>query len=287
MTGKHGPCPLCGEGRDRWRWDNRDDNGGAICGKCGSFSGIGLVMAKTGLPFKEACAEVAKIVSAAPVDKPKPQRSAEQKRASLKQVWDASLPVSLDNPAGEYLYRRCGLTRFPPSLRFMPEMAYKRDDGSKSFFPALVARVTAFDGSAVNIMRVYLRAGGTKSDVPDPKRTMEGSLPAGCAVRLALAGPTIGIAEGIETALSAQMMFGIPVWAALNDGRLAAWRPPEGTEHVVVFGDQDHSFAGQAAAYALGKRLRTDKMSVEVRLPGEDGLDFNDLHQRLRMERAA
>ncbi|MEA3307492.1 MAG: primase-helicase zinc-binding domain-containing protein, partial [Elusimicrobiota bacterium] len=27
LTGKHGACPLCRSGKDRWRWDNKDGRG--------------------------------------------------------------------------------------------------------------------------------------------------------------------------------------------------------------------------------------------------------------------
>ena len=45
LTGKHGPCPLCG-GKDRWRWDNREGRGTWICSKCGAGDGIALGDAK-------------------------------------------------------------------------------------------------------------------------------------------------------------------------------------------------------------------------------------------------
>jgi putative DNA primase/helicase len=36
----------------------------------------------------------------------------------------------------------------------------------------------------------------------------------------------LGIAEGIETALSASILFNVPVWAALTEGLLQEWVPP-------------------------------------------------------------
>ncbi len=57
LTGKHGPCPLCG-GKDRWRWDNLEGRGTWICSKCGGGDGISLVMQKSGWEFREAARQI-------------------------------------------------------------------------------------------------------------------------------------------------------------------------------------------------------------------------------------
>ena len=75
----------------------------------------------------------------------------------------------------------------------------------------------------------------------------------------------MGVAEGIETALSASLLYQLPVWACCNQGLLRQWQPPEGCTHVTIFGDNDSSFVGQAAAYELAWRLARD---------GKSGLRF-------------
>ncbi|VTM37715.1 Zinc binding domain / DNA primase [Klebsiella quasipneumoniae] len=40
--GKHGPCPKCG-GKDRFRFDNKDERGTWFCNHCGSGDGIDIV----------------------------------------------------------------------------------------------------------------------------------------------------------------------------------------------------------------------------------------------------
>jgi hypothetical protein len=43
LTGKHGPCPMCG-GKDRFRWTNKHERGLYICSGCGNGNGITLLM---------------------------------------------------------------------------------------------------------------------------------------------------------------------------------------------------------------------------------------------------
>ena len=87
---------------------------------------------------------------------------------------------------------------------------------------------------------------------------------------------TLGIAEGIETALAASQRFGVPIWAATNAVLLEAWVPPEGVERVVIVGDNDASFTGQAAAFGLARRLVQKGLTVEIRIPDQVGKDWAD-----------
>jgi putative DNA primase/helicase len=50
------------------------------------------------------------------------------------------------------------------------------------------------------------------------RKMMPGSVPKGSAVRLTpvVPGGTLGIAEGIETALSVSILFNMPCWAAIG-----------------------------------------------------------------------
>lgn len=283
LSGKHGPCPMC-EGKDRWRFDDKDGRGTWFCTKCGAGDGVKLVMLKLGIDFKAASAEIAKLVGSAPQEPKKRQRTVEQKREMLKRVWAGAGCVGVATPAAEYLFRRCGLLFGDEGreLRYAERCAYKDGDAT-SFHPALLARVRAADGKPVNIHRTYLSADGRKADLPEPKRTMEGTLPPGCAVRLGGVAYEMGVAEGIETALSCSRMFGLPVWSTLNATLLQQWKPPAECRCVHIFGDADASFTGQFAAYALGKRLAHEGLDVRVSIPGgELDTDWNDVHRDMR-----
>ena len=67
----------------------------------------------------------------------------------------------------------------------------------------------------------------------------------------------------------------MPVWSVIDAGKMEKWIPPEGCEHVVVFGDRDRNYRGQAAAYTLGYRLSPRLEKVRVSLPPMYG-DWND-----------
>ena len=91
-------------------------------------------------------------------------------------------------------------------------------------------------------------------------------------------GERLGVAEGIETAIRAAKRFQVPVWAALNAGMLEKWLPPAGIGEVLIFGDNDHGYGGQASAYALGHTLVTRKrMKAQVLIPTTPGMDWGDI----------
>jgi putative DNA primase/helicase len=107
---------------------------------------------------------------------------------------------------------------------------------------------------------------------------MPGEFPAGGAVRLYDVAPHIGITEGIETAIKAAKRFRLPVWAAVTARGLTDWKPPHGVERVTVFGDCDHNFTGQAAAYTLANRLVVrNKIETDVKIPDTLGTDWADV----------
>lgn len=272
LTGKHAPCPLCG-GNDRFRFDNKDGAGTYICNQCGAGSGIDLVKAWQGWEFRTAAQEVDRILGNVSDDPaPKPAMPEADRRRLMNALWTGAKPIEVDDPAGWYLTSRVAGWRNCPDLRFAD--AAPIPGGGKS--PAMLALVRdAVTGAPATIHRTFLTTEGAKAAMDNPRAMMPGDLPEAVSVRLAEAGETLGIAEGIETALAAQVKFGVPCHAALTAGFLAKWQPPEGVTKVIVFGDADGNYTGQAAAYTLAHRL-SRKLQVEVRIPGQFGTDWAD-----------
>jgi len=282
LTGKHGPCPLC-RGKDRWRWDNKEGRGTWICSHCGAGDGIALVMKMRGWDFREAAKQIEAIIGSTSAATPKRERSDRDKRGAMNRLWRSSKAVGINDPVGRYLGRRTGLTPFPSCLRTAYQAHYQSD--CPSFHPAMIAMVTGPDGAPSILHRTYLTDDGCKAPVTGPRRLMSGTVAKGAAIRLAPADEVLGIAEGIETAVSASVLFGVPCWAAVSAGMLAAWQPPPEAKRIIIFGDNDANYAGQAATYGLARRLGSDGRVVEVRIPSDPGADWNDVHQ-LRLARA-
>lgn len=272
LTGKHGPCPMCG-GSDRFRFDNKDGGGTWICNQCGAGTGIDLVKLWKGWEFRDAAQAVDEILGNVPNDPPgKPPLSDENQRRLKNALWKASRPVSEFDPAGWYLKARVGFISQCADLRFV-EAAPVPGGGTS---PAMLALVRdAVTGEPASIHRTFLTQDGAKAPMDNPRAMMPGDLPERVSVRLSEAGEVLGIAEGIETALAAQVKFGVPCHAAINATLLAKWQPPEGVRKVIVFGDCDSKFGGQAAAYTLAHRL-SRKLEVEVRIPSQFGTDWAD-----------
>jgi putative DNA primase/helicase len=158
-------------------------------------------------------------------------------------------------------------------LRLHPALAHS--DGGKH--PVMLARMRYPNGDAASIHRTYLTADGHKANVSQAKKFMQGKPLQTACVRLSAVAPCLGIAEGIETALAASRRFQVPVWAATNAALLEAWVPPEGVDEVLVCADNDASYTGQAAAFALAKRLIRSGLKVEVAIPERTDSDWADI----------
>jgi putative DNA primase/helicase len=86
----------------------------------------------------------------------------------------------------------------------------------------------------------------------------------------------MGIAEGIETALSCTKLFDIPTWACMSAGLMEKWLPPEDCKNIAIFADNDYNFTGLKSAYILANKLYLKGFKVQVQIPPEFG-DFNDV----------
>ena len=99
----------------------------------------------------------------------------------------------------------------------------------------------------------------------------------GGTVRLCEADEDLGLAEGVETALAALELFGVPTWAALSAHGIEAFEPPGGVRRLHVFADNDPNFVGPAAAYNVARRLSRAGVKVEVHVPPRVGSDWLDV----------
>ncbi len=273
LTNRHGPCPMCA-GTDRFRFDDKG-RGMWFCNQCGSGDGIELVKRVNNWEFKEAAREIEKHVGTAPIIEIRNGPDPAVIKAEINSIWKAAVPLAEVPATAEWWRRRVGSIPECRDLRAAIQLACP----NHGFHPAMVAMVRGPDGKAVNLHRTFLDRLGGKAEVPEPRRVMPLPMPKGCAVRLGEAAPTLGIAEGIETAVAATLMFGVPCWAALNAGNMEGWAPPEGVERVMIFGDNDDSFTGNASSYILARNLRRRPQPPEVlvHIPEDARSDWNDV----------
>jgi putative DNA primase/helicase len=278
LVNRHGPCPVCG-GKDRWRFDDKDGLGTFFCTHCGAGDGPKLAMLFLGVEFKEMADRVRRAAGGEPgfanLANPLPRHGAQEetsdaKRQRMNRLWGKALPICATDAAGLYLAQRLGHMPQRTGLRFQPHCPYPEGDT----WPAMLAVFIGPDGTPSGLHRTYLGEDGRKAPVVSPKLSL-GPLHGGGAVRLSPVAAHLGIAEGIETALAASILFGVPCWAALNAGRLAAWEPPAGVERVTIFADNDESFTGQTAAFDLEARIK-DRVSVQIEMPVTEGSDWVD-----------
>lgn len=271
LRNKHGECPMCG-GKDRYRFDDKEGSGSYYCNQCGSGNGMDLLMAVTGMDFKTAAKAVDEIVGNVEFKEPKPKRDP---RIRLNAIRAALKPVDGICPVRRYLRSR-GLKPVQMTRRH-PSLEYYQDGQVIGKYPAMVHVFQAPDGQPLTYHITYLTDAGDKAPLNPARKVMTPvkSLSGG-AIRLFAPAVTMGIAEGIETALAASEKYGIPVWAAYSATLLERWEPPACAQHVVVFADNDSSFTGQAAGFALAKRLKRDGYSVKVEIPQAQDTDFAD-----------
>jgi len=269
LTGKHCPCPICG-GRDRFRFDDKNGVGDWICSSCGSGDGVMLASQHTGLSMAAVLMKVRDIAGAIKAE-PIKERDTAKEMNNILSLWRRAERPAEDGPVGKYLKSRLGRHWRSNSIR---EVMDCWEAGSKTRMPAMVTAIDDADGVLVNCHLTYLTPEGVKIT----RRVMPGSLPEGCAIRLwEPRDGVLGVAEGIETAMRAAERFKIPTWAAINANRLAAWQAPAGVTEVYVFGDNDESFTGQSAAYALARRLKLkNSLRVNVMIPEAVGSDWAD-----------
>jgi putative DNA primase/helicase len=141
--------------------------------------------------------------------------------------------------------------------------------------PMLVAAVQAADRRIVAVQELRLSEGGAKASVALQRLTI-GRLFDG-AVRLGPAGANLGLAEGVETGLSAMQLSGVTVWCSLGSERLDLVAIPAEVRELLVFADNDEP--GRRAADKTAERWARRAITVKLRFPPEGFGDWNDYLQ--------
>jgi hypothetical protein len=193
-------------------------------------------------------------------------------RDMARTIWREAQPAA-GTLVETYLTSR-GLKLEPDApLRFHPHAWRNRESGPPG--PAMVALMTAPDtGEGRGAHVTYLRPDGSGKAAGDKPKVMLGSVGVIRLVPDAEVTMGLGIAEGIETALSVMQGYDWrPVWAATSAGAIRGFPVLAGISALTIFGDADG--AGKAAAEACAARWSLAGREARICTPPAG--DFNDM----------
>ena len=193
----------------------------------------------------------------------------EPSRGALR-IWSNASPLA-GGRAKAYLEAR-GITASSSALRYHAR-APLGSQGRAQFLPAMIAAVSLDEGP-IAIHRTFLGVEGPAlASFEKPKRAL-GALRSG-AVRLFPPNQgALGLAEGIESALSARALTGVPCWATLGNERFPLVAIPDSVTALHLFVDWDAG-GDLAAKRALEAHTREGRI-IHVRRPSKRGTDWND-----------
>jgi putative DNA primase/helicase len=194
------------------------------------------------------------------------------RNAAALRLWDEARSIE-GTPAEAYLESR-GLAAGSPELRYHAHTPHGPSPFTQ-FRPALIAAVR--DGSGlVAIHRTFIGPGGRGLASLAGPRCGLGRFRSG-AVRLGGSAPRMGLAEGIETALSAAALFGVPCWATLGTERFRLVALPAEVHELLLFLDHD---PGGRRAERLAREAFAHVPLIKAHYPERPGDDWNDVLRR-------
>jgi len=199
------------------------------------------------------------------------------KKSNAAKCWDGASVAPIDGtPADKYLRSR-GIDpaklpggAYPPTLRWGPKATIKIDD-DRSHQGCLIAKTKS------GVARIALTDDGAPvCEGGEKLKKSLGKMAGGCKLGTA-PDPEgrLGIAEGIETGLSAAQLYGMPVTASVGASNMDSVDIPEWIREVTIFADNDE--AGRKAATRAAWAVRDRGLQVRVFMPGTAGADFNDV----------
>jgi hypothetical protein len=273
---KQGSCVIALAGEHAGDWIDFDGGEGG--------GPLNTLEHATGLSGRELFAYAADVVGLKSGVRPQRQSPTTSIRSAAKDhsreiefILSKAVPIA-GTLAERYLGSRGLSAPQCADLLFHPDLTHWE---SRRGFPGIVAVVRNPSGNRIALHRTYLADDGTAKARVDNPRKMLGATGRG-TVRLAeIANAVLGLAEGIETALSVMAACPhLPVWATLSASNLEQAALPPDARRIVILADHDSSGAGKRAAEAAAHRLAAEGRRVWIALPPKDGEDFNNVLMR-------
>ncbi|NAT79105.1 DNA primase [Dickeya dadantii] len=267
-AGRHSACPICG-GKDRFRFDNKEERGTWFCNQCGAGDGLNLVEKALNLTPTDAALKVDALLGALP-DSPTASTSddddndAARQRAAVQA--QAKIKETVTQSGNAYLSAKGW-----PDVDVLTLQGKPLRVGGIVYQPGdVLVPLTTHDGEVVNIQLINAQG---------DKRTLKGGQVKGTFYCFSGKQTTvIWLAEGYATGLTLHRLTGDTVYVALSANNLPSLARELKTRHpaatLLIAADRDEngtgqSKAGQAASAVHGR----------VALPPVFG-DWNDVYRR-------
>lgn len=189
-----------------------------------------------------------------------------ERAAAARAIWDQAQPIEGVQPVADYLASRCLEAADVGQLRFHPKTLWCAQTR-----PCLLAAYRSLDTNEVTgISRILL---DESERWPKTQRMMLGVVRR-AAVKLVPITDTLAVAEGVETALAANIMGYGPAWALGSAGAVANLPVLPGVERLILL--QENNDASRDAVDSCGKRwLRAGRKVMRVK-PEQGHDDLND-----------
>ncbi len=262
------------------------------CFGCGAHGdAISFLMQHRGMSFHEAVTELSNGLTYSSCDKflsQQKESAAEYaengarrfdsdadergRMAEARAIWQNAKPIY--GTLGERYLRdaRVIAKRLPPTLRFATGLYFAP---ARRELPALLAALQDSHNHIVSVQRIFLDpATGKKTEPAKEAKRTKGPMHDG-AVRLGKPGRILGIAEGVETALSAAQIYSLPVWASLGAQRMKSITLPECVREVMIF--RDNGEVGLKEAAQAAEIWEDGGRRVMIEAPPAEFKDWNDL----------
>jgi phage/plasmid primase-like uncharacterized protein len=249
------------------------------CFGCGQHGDVfDFIMAIEGVHFTSARQRLAEIVGIpnAPIQGPDPviieacqrkeQEERRKRRACARAIWGDAISDCCRDLVRAY-WRSRGLTIEPPPTIRSGRVWHCSE---RHTMPAMIAAIQNAEGRLQGVHLTFLRPDGLGKAQIERPRLIHGEMIGG-AVRLAPAGPKLGIAEGIENAATVQQETDLPSWAALSACNLNRLELPAAVQEVVIIADRGETGEGAARRAVNTYRDRV----VRIAWPPRDNEDFN------------
>jgi len=191
------------------------------------------------------------------------REDAEAKEKLRRSAWAEFTFLSAQGAAGTVVdrYLASRAITLGDDLRFSPWAPLTYGDTPPTM-PGMIAAVRDVAGAIIGAHCTYISDQAQKTG-----RKCFGRVGGG-AIRLAPIGQDgeLAIAEGIETARSFSILYGVPCWSAISAPGIETFALPSDLQRLVIAADADANGRGLEAAQRLAKRA-CQSCEVQILMP--------------------